>query len=297
MTGEELLDEIDRIHDEEPERAATALRTLDAAALPAGRLPLLAFLLLHVVGEKLGSWAEAADRLDALRNARQDAPLAVQAHAAAAAQLAERSPNPALESLAAAGGETEARALVALSALGWRPPAQDAAFAAELERLATESRRFDASGPLTQRLAIAFNNTTSALLDRAAAPDAPAIASALTAGADAALRFWTACGTWVNHERALYLWALVANRIGDFASARDGCRQALEIIAANGAEDVDRAFLLLQLGFALLRLGESGAGKAALAEARSAAAAWDDAGLKDWFRQEHDRLFVAEEDN
>jgi hypothetical protein len=295
MTGEELLDEIDRIHDGEPERAATGLRSLDAAGLPAGRLPLLGFLLLHVIGEKLGAWAEAADRLDALVRARQDAPLAVVAHAAAAARLAERSPNPALEALAAAGGAAEARTLVALGALGWRPPADDAAFAGELERLATESERYEANGPLNQRLAIAFNNTTSSLLDRAAETVPLPTASALRAGADAALRFWTAAGTWVNHERALYLRALVANRVGDFASARDDCRQALAIIAAHGGEDVDRAFLLLQLAGALTRLGEAIEGQAALAEARGVAAAWDDEGLANWFRQEHDRLFDTRE--
>jgi hypothetical protein len=297
MTGEELLDEIDRIHDGEPERAAAGLRSLDAAGLPASRLPLLGFLLLHVIGERLGQWAEAADRLDALRSARQDVPLAVLAHAAAAAQLADRSPNPALDALAATGGAAEARTLIALGALGWRPPAEDAAFAGELARLATESDRHEANGPLNQRLAIAFNNTTSSLLDRAAEPVPSPIASALRAGANAALRFWTAAGTWVNHERALYLRALVANRVGDSASARDDCRRALELIAAHGGEDVDRAFLLLQLAGALMRLGDAAGGQAALAEARSTATTWNDAGLTNWFGQEHDRLFAARERN
>jgi tetratricopeptide (TPR) repeat protein len=297
MTAEELLDEIDRVHDDEPQRAAAALRSLDAAMLPAGRLPLAAFLLLHVIGEKLGSWAEAADLLEALRRGRDDAPLAVLAHAAAAAQLAGRSPNPALDVLAATGGATEARTLVDLSVLGWRPPADNREFAAELERLANESQRIDPNGPLNQRLATGFNNTTSALLDRATAPVATAIAPALRAGADAALRFWKAAGTWVNHERALYLRALVGNRVGDFAPARDDCRQALAIIAANGAENVDRAFLLLQLAAALLRLGERAEGQATLDEARGAAAAWNDDGLRAWFRQEHDRMFATEENS
>jgi hypothetical protein len=295
MTSEEALDEIDRIHDDEPERAAAGLRSLDAAGLPAGRLPLFGFLLVHVLGEKLGQWSEAADRLDALRAARADAPLAVLAHAAVAAELAGRAGNPALADLAAAGGAGEAQVLVALSALGWRPPPEPLALAAELHRLATEAERFDAGGPLNQRLAVGFNNTTSSLLDRAPDPVPAAIAAALVAGANAALRFWQAAGTWVNHQRALYLRALVANRVGDPAAARADAGEALQIIAANGVEEVDRAFLQLQLGSALLRLGETAAGQAVLAEARGAAAAWDDAGLKSWFQQEQERALAIGE--
>lgn len=111
----------------------------------------------------------------------------------------------------------------------------------------------------------------------------------------AALRFWTAAGNWVNLERAFYLRALVANRIGDHAAARDDCRQALQVIAANGDDAVDRAFLQLQLAAALLRLGEMEGGRQALAAAQASAAAWDDTGLRHWFRQEHDRLFASRE--
>ena len=291
MTADEALDEIDRIHDSEPERAAAALRAFAPAELAAGRLPLLAFLLLHVLGEKLGQWAAAADRLEALRTARPDAPLAVLAHAATAAHLAGRSSAAALAELARCGGEAEAKALVALGALNWQPPAAIEPLAAQLHRLAAESEQFDAAGPLNQRLAAAFNTATSALLDKARPPVPPAVAAALAAGADAALRFWQAAGTWVNHERALYLRALVANRIGNAAAARADCEAALALIAANGAEDVDRAFLQLQLAGALSRLGEAVPARAMRDEARRAADAWDDAGLKSWFADEHDKLF------
>ena len=295
MTSEEELDEVDRIHDDEPERAAAALRTLDAACLPAGRLPLLGFLLLHVLGEKLGHWTEAADRLDSLRTARRDAPLAVLAHAAAAAHLADRPGSQALADLAVAGGAAEAGTLVALAALGWRAPPETAVFAAELERLATESEQLDANGPLGQRLAIGFNNATSQLLDLVTPPVDPTPRSALLAGSAAALRFWLAAGTWVNHERALYLRALVHNRVGNAAAARDACRQALDVILANGEEPIDQTFLRLQLAGALMTLGELTEGQQQLAEARSAAAQWDDAGLKAWFEGEYRRLFSREE--
>lgn len=78
------LDEIDRIHDDDPAEAARRLRELDASALPAQRLGALAFLVNHVLGEKLGAWREAAERSAALA-ARDDAPVAVLRHWAAAA--------------------------------------------------------------------------------------------------------------------------------------------------------------------------------------------------------------------
>jgi hypothetical protein len=295
MTPTEALDEIDRIHDDEPHTAATGLRELDADALPADKLPLLAFLCNHVLGEKLGLWSEAASRLEQLRASRADAPLAVTAHAATAAYLDGRATSPALASLSQTGGAAEAGALVALNALGLRPPADIEALAAQLERLAQASQTFEDNGPLNQRLAIAFNNGTSRLLDLAKAPVVPAVAAALLAGSAASLRFWQAAGTWVHLERALYLRALVHNRIGVAAAAREECVRALDVIAANGDEPIDRVFLQLQLAGALLRLGDTAAGKRQLAEARAAAAQWDDAGLKSWFNEEHDRLFGAAE--
>ena len=295
MTTVASLDEIDRIHDDEPDRAAAGLRALDAAALPVDRLPLVAFLTIHVLGEKLGQWAEAADRLEHLRTTRPDAPLAVAAHAAAAAHLAGRADDPALAALSAAGGRAEAKTLTTLNALDRRPPPDPAALAVELERLAHVSQNFDPGGPLIRPLAIGFNNTTSRLLDLGTAPIAPGIKSALLAGSAAALRFWQAAGTWVNFERALYLRALVHNRIGEPAAARADCLQALDTIAANGNEEIDQAFLQLQLAGALLRLGETAEGQRHLAEARAAAAGWDDAGLKSWFAGEHDRLFSTAE--
>ena len=284
------LEEIDRIHDDEPARAAEGLRALDAAGVGTDQLSLLGFLLLHVLGEKLGHWTKAADRLDSLLAGRGDAPLAVVAHAAAAAHLAGQADNRALAELARIGG-TAAETAVALVALGMRPPAETPGFAAELQRLADATRALDPGGPLDQRLAVGFNNATSALLDRAAPPVEAGVAGALLAGSEAALRFWRAAGTWVNHERALYLRALVHNRVGNATAAGEDCRQALAIIDAHGGEEVDRAFLQLQMAGALHALGDEHEGARQLAAARAAASEWDDAGLKTWFEEELAKLF------
>ena len=45
-----LLDEADACHDDEPARAADMLRRIDPSALPADRLPVLAFLFNHLLG-------------------------------------------------------------------------------------------------------------------------------------------------------------------------------------------------------------------------------------------------------
>ena len=150
-----------------------------------------------------------------------------------------------------------------------------------------------AGTPFDTQLAAGLNNATSRLLD--INPDArePVDREALQSGAAQALRFWQAAGTWVNHERALYLVTLVANRVGAYAQARDAAHEALELIAANGNEDVDRAFLLLQLSGAQQRLGEAAASRAALRDAKAIAATWTEAGLSDWFAAEEARLFGA----
>lgn len=291
MNAAESLDEIDRIHDAEPQRAADGLRALDCHALPGERLPLHAFLVNHVLGEKLGAWREAAERLQALHAGRPDAPLAVALQSAIAAELSGNPPGAAFEALTNAAGATAARIAVGVGRLGFEA-ASATELADRLLRLARESQRLDTAGPLDQRLAAGFNNATSRLLDTVDEPAAPALRDALVEGAAAALRFWQRAGTWVQHERALYLKALVHNRIGEPGAARDACTQALSLIAANGTEEVDRAFLQLQLAYALLRLGDAAAGKQ-LAQARAAAAAWDDEGLKTWFDAEFGRLFAA----
>jgi len=66
QTDGTMLDEIDRIHDAAPERAAQLLREFDSTGLPVPRLGQLAFLFNHVLGEKLGQWNEAAERVSAL---------------------------------------------------------------------------------------------------------------------------------------------------------------------------------------------------------------------------------------
>jgi hypothetical protein len=111
--------------------------------------------------------------------------------------------------------------------------------------------------------------------------------------AEAAHAFWLKCGTWVNEERALYLRALVANALDKPAKALVHADAALVLIAANGGEAVDAAFLNLARAHALQLAGKPGAGAEALEVADAAAAGWDDADLKDWYAAERARTTGA----
>jgi hypothetical protein len=289
--GEEL-DEINRIHDDEPDEAAARLRGLDIAALPKDAMPLAAFLFNHVLGEKLGAWEDAAQHIDRLREQCTDVPAAVNVHAAVADELAGRGASKARAAVAAASSDAVAECAIGLRRLSFTQDRMDTrAFAAALGDLAQRAEALATGTPFDTQLAAGLNNATSRLLDLNPDVSDAAVRDALHAGAAQALRFWQAAGTWVNHERALYLVALAANRIGAHAQARDAARQGLDVIAANGAEDVDRAFLLLQLAGAQQRLGEDASSLAARRDAQAIAATWTEKWLGDWFAGEEAKLF------
>jgi hypothetical protein len=278
--AEATLDEIHRIHDEQPQQAAEQLRGLATADLPNGRLPLFGFLTIHVLGEKFGRWHEAHSLLAPLSAGRPDAPLVLHLHAAAAAEACGAARDGAFAHLVRTADERTAMVLVRIHHLAFsNRPLDETATA--LVTLAEAAGALPASG-LDERLAMALNNCTTDLLDRSPAdPTRLNVAqrSALTAGAATAKTFWQRAGTWVQNERALYLQALVANRIGDFAFARRCCNEALTIIDSHdGQEAVDRVFLQLQLSAAILGL------------TRAEAAGWQDAGLRDWFADERRKL-------
>jgi hypothetical protein len=58
-TDIERLDETHACHDAEPARGAQLLRQIDPGQLPVERRPSYAFLINHVLGEKLSVWDEA----------------------------------------------------------------------------------------------------------------------------------------------------------------------------------------------------------------------------------------------
>lgn len=290
-----LLDEANACHDDEPGRAADLLRRIEPAALPAERLPGLAFLFNHVLGEKLGAWAEAHTRFEALLAAAGDTPaIALWRQSATAARLAGDDAATARLTAALAGAagtaERQAQDVVALTAASFQVPALPAAQASEAASAALAllaQPAWDAPDPLDAAVAACTNNIASHLVERAPAElQVPALRSAVVAAAQAAERFWLRAGNWVHHERAAYLRAMVANALGDAAQARDHALRALALIDANDTareEQVDRAFIELEHARACRDLALDDEARTAQDTADALAAQFNDPGLDEWF--------------
>lgn len=284
------LDEIDRIHDDAPEVAAARLGALDASEVPADKLPLLGFLLNHVLGEKFGQWQDSAGRLARLA-ARSDAPIAIARHWAAAADLSgdAEAATSARRRLADHSGAPEhvCAALARLSTLNWIADA--ALHAVEFAQLAQQALGFDPT-PVDAGFASTFNNVTGRLLAASPrAPDAP-LRGALLLGAEAARVFWYRAGGWSERERAEYLCAKVAVRVGDVALARTAAQRGLALVEANGNDAIERAFLLQPLAAALLLDGNAAAARSVRAEADALADGFD-ADLRKYYALDSSELF------
>lgn len=240
------LDEIDRIHDDFPAEAADRLRRLDATGLAAGRLGSFAFLPNHVLGEKLGAWHEAAERIAALARVG------------------------ALNFAVDADRDAGAFAALGRAALDFPPSALDAGFAA------------------------AFDNVTAALLEEPAGrPLGEAQRDALRLGAEAARPFWLRAGGWIEDERSDDLRAKVALRLGDAEAAAAAAGRGLAVVATNGGDPLERAFLLQPLAAALASLGHRARAVALRSEAAAFAATFD-ASLQRLIAQDAAELFARE---
>jgi hypothetical protein len=288
--AERLLAQADAIHDDEPERALALLRGLDPAGLPIARLARFAFLANHVFGEKFAQWAlafETLRRLVAL--AGTDVTPTLLRHAAIGAQSAgdaaqARAWTSALAE-AADAPLAHAQTLVTLGMIGFVVPGEDAENAGRLCLLALQPvAALHARPPtaLDRDFAVLTNNLASHLLDRPlddlAQPD---LRTALTLASEHSQRFWRRAGQWVNDERACYLRALAANALGEAAEAARQARAGLAILDEHDtahAEDVDRAFIELELAQAL-RATQVDESRAALARAETLAARFEDASL------------------
>lgn len=286
-----LLDEIDRIHDDAPERAAGLLREFDATGLEGSRLGQLAFLLNHVLGETLGDWNEAASRVGALAG-RSDAPPGVWRQLFAAQTLRGDALGAASArvGLARATGASDNDANTAgeLTVLAYvRSPLDHAGDVLALARAAN----VDESTPLDAALAACFNNVTTRMLDASrGAFLGSAQSQALQAGAESARRFWYRAGQWLQHERADYLCAKVAVRIGDAAEAVRAAERGLRLVEANGNDAIERAFLLLPLAAAHAALGQTGRAASLRGEAQRLAGQFDEE-LRKAYAQDEQELF------
>jgi hypothetical protein len=301
-TDIERLDEANSCHDDDPPRGAALLREVDAARLPPERWPSYSFLLNHVLGEKLGAWSEALagqQRLLALAQT-QRAPLLWRQLGAAAQVVGATEPlAQAVEALASSSGAApeRARELVDLAAAMYVAPSQSAADAGQtaLRALGPVMHiAWPTNTALDAQAAACSNNIANGLLDRSDKDlRHGALRAALATGAELAERLWRQAGTWVQHERALYLRALASTALGEPHLARRHALDGLVLLDLHdsaGAEDVDRAFLELERWNACVWMGLADEAHGALQRAERLADAFNDAGLTQWFETRRQRL-------
>ncbi len=307
-TDIERLDEANACHDDDPPRGATLLREIDAAQLPVERWPNYAFLLNHVLGEKLVAWGEALAGQQRLMALAQPAPAPAPAPApvlwrqlgCAAWVIGAAEPmEQAVEALALSSGAApeRARELINLGAAMYLVPSQSANDAGQtaLRALAPVLNAAWPTGTaLDAQAAACTHNLANGLLERS--DDElrnGALRAALACGAELAQRLWRQAGTWVQQERALYLRALACTVLGEPHLTRRHVIDGLTLLDANdsaGGETVDRAFLELERWNACVWLGLADEAEAALSRAQALAAGFNDAGLTQWFETRRQRL-------
>ncbi len=292
-----LLQEANTCHDDDPQRGAALLGQINAIELKTEEHPLFAFLLNHVLGEKLGQWAQAHAALQALRASRAPAVLR---QAAVAAQLAgdHAAAAACTEALAlACGGAASAAAeLVQLASAVFITPTQAAASAGQTVLAALQplhAPAWQTTTPFDAAAAAQCNNLAAALSERAL-PDytEPALCGALLLAAERSQFLWQRAGSWVQRERAHYGRAVALNTVKLSAAAAEQAEAGLALLGVNdrnNEEGVDRAFLQLERAHALAAQGMVAESAQAQALAQGLAAAFEDAGLSAWFQQRQAR--------
>lgn len=279
-TPAERLAEAVRIHDDDPWAARALVTDLPFRLTDPSDLARLTWLATHAIGNLLKRWPEAQilcsqaiavagpPRADMLRNLAVAATLAGDPLEAWQAEM-ELS---ALLGVPPADGTALIRLLVIEQSIdkdklaGWLPVIDGAVAQAE-----------QIQGPpdLVRFLAIAGNNIASAIIESIPAP-VDETARVVERVARLSHRAWLAVGSWLNHERAHYLMALVFNATGKAAAAADAAREGLAIIAAHEPAPIDQCFLTLALARALKTGGDPAGSTAARAEAAELATRFDD---------------------
>ncbi|MFZ5547727.1 MAG: hypothetical protein ACOZJX_03460 [Pseudomonadota bacterium] len=292
----ERLQQADACHDDDPPRAAALLREVVPALLDAGQRPRYAFLVNHLLAEKLGRPGEAWQFQQALLAAAgAQASLPLLRHGAAAARLAGDTLGQARlnQRLADSAGVPLAQAteFTALAAASFQVPMlpADAAGEATLAALLPlAGEAWQRPSPLDGATAVMTNNLASDLLERPVAElSSPPLRAAMLRAAELSQAFWHRAGQWVNHERAHYLRAMVANALGDPAQAELQARAGLVLLTSfdhGKQETVDQAFLLSELAHALARQGRRAESEVERAQADALAEAFDDPELDKWYQ-------------
>lgn len=284
-------------HDTESERLAVELENANLDELEGEGPAQCLRLANHTIGEHLADWPRARRFAEGVReatanetgNAMFGAHLAVARYMdgdPVAAQQAE------IGALQAADDPIDAylsvKSLLAGALAGSGRFADAGLIIGTANRLAAGLG--EAAGS-NRSMAIANNNLASDLLESEEL-DADQ-ARLMMDCAQAAHTFWVRCGTWVNEERAEYLLALVNNRIEAYRAGLQHAQAALDLIAANGEEPVDEAFIRLAAARSHIGLSDMKSAEQHLATADELAGTWSEESLTTWYQGERRKVDSA----
>ena len=246
--------------------------------------------IVHVFGEHLGEWQRGAQLL-----ARIQALPQVQGSEAAAGSLRRGT-----AALRHAGGDA-----AAVEGLGEPDLAQvmcvvctthtarhetDAAIAALRRALDAASRGLPEKHPAIRSLAVAGNNLSAELEQKAQLTDAER--DAMLLAAKTGLTYWKLAGTWMQEERAWFQLARCQLRAGLVEAARVSICRCIAICEGNNAAPLEHFF-----GHSVQAAVEQRAGDHAAFEAAKAAAlahyAKVPADQQKWCRKELEQLGAA----
>jgi hypothetical protein len=136
-----------------------------------------------------------------------------------------------------------------------------------------------ATDPMHRALAVTGNQLACALEEKPLrSVDERAL---MILAAETARQHWAIAGTWLETERAEYRLAMTWLHAGEPLQARRHAQACLEIVEANQGAALERFFGWEALGRALRAAGDAGGHAQALARARQAFAALEDAD-KSW---------------
>jgi len=290
MTFDELIDRGWDRHAEEAKAVADLLEQHAALAADATQAATLLRLSNHTIGEHLREWPRAGKLAAAVVSAVPEAGAAVAPLTSLA--IARFMSGASRDALAAqvrivlldAGNAASIIARIAVEVGAHSTAAGDLDRGRTLYESGLALARVHADAATHRAVAITSNNLASDLLARNLRGDAET--RLMLDVAHAAREFWLKCGTWVNEARAGYLLALVYNAAGQPDTARGHGTHALALLEAHGDEKVDEAFTRLALANSSRLLGDRPGYDRHLALADDLAAAFADAGLKEWFASE-----------
>jgi hypothetical protein len=262
-----LLAEVERIHDEDPQRGLAVLREVKPGELDGDGARSYLFYCAHVQGELCGDWAAAHAMAGNALVDLTESPAAALRHAAVCALMADDVS--AFESLsrrmasAADASALTAETVVRLNALSMSVKARGPEWVAQavLDLLNQPGVADAPASKLDAGFGAGFNNLTNALLESLPASGVTAVRrAAIRRCAQLSRQYWLRAGTWVNHQIADYVIAHAHNLLGEPQPAADAARRGLAIIESQATAEepaaTDRAFLLMELAIAQKALAD-----------------------------------------